>query len=72
MKSRSSLLAPADPGGPGKRAVKWLWCGGGGMLQSEALRMPRVLKMVYLHYSQLKIMLDHCFTCIFSVVSAYD
>jgi len=25
MKSRSSVLAPADPGGPGKRAVKWLW-----------------------------------------------
>jgi len=29
-KSRSSLLAPAHPDGPGKRAVKWLWCGGGG------------------------------------------
>jgi len=29
IKSRSSLLAPANPGGPGKRAVKWLWwCGG--------------------------------------------
>jgi len=28
IKSRSSLLAPAHPGGPGKRAVKWLWCGG--------------------------------------------
>jgi len=24
-KSRSSLLAPAHPGGPGKRAVKLLW-----------------------------------------------
>ena len=30
IKSRSSLLAPAQPGGPGKRAVKRLWCGGGG------------------------------------------
>ena len=29
IKSRSSLLAPAHPGGPEKRAVKWLWCGGG-------------------------------------------
>jgi len=29
VKSRSSLLAPAHPGGPGKRALKWLWCGGG-------------------------------------------
>jgi len=25
IKSRSSLLAPAHPGGPGERAVKWLW-----------------------------------------------
>jgi len=25
VKSRSSLLAPPHPGGPGKRAVKWLW-----------------------------------------------
>jgi len=30
MKSRSSLLAPAYPGVPGKRAVKRLWCGGDG------------------------------------------
>jgi len=28
FKSRSSLLAPAHPGRPGKRAVKRLWCGG--------------------------------------------
>jgi len=27
IKSRSSLLAPAHPGRPGKRAVKRLWCG---------------------------------------------
>jgi len=26
IKSRSSLLAPTHPGGPGKRAIKWLWC----------------------------------------------
>jgi len=26
IKSRGSLLAPAHPGGPGKGAVKWLWC----------------------------------------------
>jgi len=26
-KVQSSLLAPAHPGGPGKRAVKWLSCG---------------------------------------------
>jgi len=29
IKSRSSLLAPSHPGGPGKRAVKRLWCGCG-------------------------------------------
>jgi len=28
IKSRSSLLALAHPGGPGKRAIKWLWYGG--------------------------------------------
>jgi len=27
IKSRSSLLALAHPGGPGKTAVKRLWCG---------------------------------------------
>jgi len=26
MKSRRFLLTPAHLGGPGKRAVKWLWC----------------------------------------------
>jgi len=28
IKSRSSFLAPAHPGGPGKRAIKRLWCDG--------------------------------------------
>jgi len=32
IKSRSSLLAPAHTGGPGKRAVKQLCCGGGELL----------------------------------------
>jgi len=30
IKSRSSLLALAHPGGSGKRAIKRLWCGSGG------------------------------------------
>jgi len=30
IKSRSSLLTPSHLGGPGKTAVKWLWCGGVG------------------------------------------
>ena len=36
IKSRSSLLAPADTCGFGKRAVKRLWCGGGGGAMSCA------------------------------------
>ena len=42
IKSRSSLLAPAHPDGPGKRAVKWLWCGGGGVMQK--LPIPKFFK----------------------------
>jgi len=41
IKSRSFLLAPAHPGGSGKRAVKWLWCGGGGCCLVEG-RKPRM------------------------------
>ena len=26
---------PAHPGGPGKRAVKRLWCGGGGRIHKK-------------------------------------
>ena len=31
MKFRRSLLAPAHRGGPGKRAVKRMWCGYGAV-----------------------------------------
>jgi len=47
MKSRSSLLASVNPGGPGKRAIKQLWCGGGGLvvktgtLSSSACKVAR-------------------------------
>ena len=34
IKSRSSLLAPAHLGGPGKRAIKRLWCGGLTLLRT--------------------------------------
>jgi len=37
IQSRSSLLAPAHPGGPGKRAVKRLWYGGGGVSNRDAM-----------------------------------
>jgi len=39
IKSRSSLLAPSHPGGPGKRAVKRLWCGGVGGAHNFTGRM---------------------------------
>ena len=35
IKSRSSLLAPAHLGDPGKMAVKRLWCGGGGIHETS-------------------------------------
>ena len=40
IKSRSSVLAPAEPGGPGKRAVKrlCLWCGGGSLLSDDCMK----------------------------------
>jgi len=41
--SRSSLLAPAHPGGPGKRAAKQLWCGGGGACVVSLLHMQNNL-----------------------------
>ena len=37
IKSRSSLLALAHLGGPGKRAVKWLWCGGNALLKRDEI-----------------------------------
>jgi len=41
INSRSSLLAPAHPGGPGKRTVKRLWCGGVVVMLSVHLRPAR-------------------------------
>jgi len=38
IKSRSSLLAPAHPGGPRKTAVKRLWCGGGAVASATVWR----------------------------------
>ena len=37
---RSFLLAPADPDGPGKRAVKRLWLCGGGILAPKLCILP--------------------------------
>jgi len=38
IKSRSFLLAPARPGGSGKRAVKRLWCGNNHISSAEVFR----------------------------------
>jgi len=48
MKSRSSLLAPSHPGGPVKRAVKWLWWTGGGgeSHKNEALCMCQSVTVI--------------------------
>ena len=42
IKSRSSLLAPAHPGGPGKRAVKWLCCGVVMVLRMNVVKVKRI------------------------------
>jgi len=46
INSRSSLLAPAHPGGPGKMAVKRLWCGvvHVGMSELSHKRMHDIVK----------------------------
>ena len=47
IKSKSSFLAQAHPGGSGKRAVKRLWCGGSGWSVretcSESWHLPGVI-----------------------------
>jgi len=50
MKSRSSLLAPAHPDGPGKRAAKGLWwcapfCGGDGSPSNTMSPGPRPMSL---------------------------
>jgi len=68
IKSRSSLLAPAHPGGPGKRVVKWLWwCGGGVICYSviapnavtvDCIIMLLISKFYFMFYLQ---QLNACF-----------
>jgi len=59
IKSRSSLLAPAHPGGPGKRAVKWLWCGGGDSIEWTPLSSSSLLVSCYCNPMGLKTCMDH-------------
>jgi len=42
IKSRSSLVAPAHPGGPRKGAVKRLWCGGVSVLIDRSTGKKRL------------------------------
>ena len=64
IKSRS-FLAPAHPGGPGKRAVKRLWCGGGGG-GSSSLCLKLFLSACV---SQLTVLMDT--TCVPTSLRAY-
>ena len=64
IKSRSSLLAPAHPDGPGKRAMKRLWCGGGGImhniksiLYSDRIRSVYCRDSMFIHMHILVILL---------------
>jgi len=52
IKSRSSLLAPAHPGGPGKRAVKRLWCGGsfGTYASPHTLSIGKMMTCRWVYY----------------------
>ena len=45
FQSRSSLLVPPHPGGPGKRAVKRLWCGGVVVWLCVAGHSPQLLDL---------------------------
>jgi len=56
IKSRSSLLAPAHLGAPGKRAVKWLWCGVVWLLTVALTALQ--LKQPGGHF---KLIMQHCF-----------
>jgi len=48
IKSRSSLLAPAHPGGPGKRAVKRLWwCGLSALMQQGSSGLQHVKPCIW-------------------------
>jgi len=48
------LLAPAHPGGPGKGAIKRLWCGGGGIM-AILLNQLQYMKYTYLFWA-----FEHC------------
>ena len=45
IKSRSSLVAPAHAGGPRKRAVKRLWCGGGVLNNTESRKTYKIISI---------------------------
>jgi len=57
-KSRSSLLVPADPGGPGKRAVKWLvwWW----LVFDKSMGKPIWAKPIYWHVGDVTAVPNEC------------
>ena len=58
IKSRSSLLAPAHLGAPGKRAVKWLWLWCGVVWLLTVALTALQLKQPGGHF---KLIMQHCF-----------
>jgi len=65
IKSRSSLLAPAHPGGPGKRAIKWLWwwwCFCITRLDEKSCQVSGNLPVVNMHFTskQFSVKLQPC------------
>ena len=65
IKSRSSLLAMAHPGGPGKRAVKrlwWWWCGGvcNALLYNTYNKVIFLGHIAVLHRCSLLLQMKYC------------
>jgi len=52
IKSRSSLLAPAHPGGRGKMAIKRVRCGGGGKVVTSCFISKRYSKAQFFSTSK--------------------
>ena len=60
MKFRSSLLAPAHPGDPRKRAVKWLWCVAVVVINDRATTTTTILWPLYrTTFSALTLLVRH-------------
>jgi len=65
IKSRGSLLAPAHPGSPGKRAIKWLRCGVVYFLkQKKTFFMFSILECFFCFFFSIFICMQNHYTLI--------